>query len=54
MKTFAALALLLFLVSSVGLAGVFGKPGRGEATRSVVYGRSGMVAAAAKSLTLCS
>ena len=46
MKTFAALALLLFLVSSVGLAGVFGKPGRGEATRSVVYGRSGMVAAA--------
>jgi gamma-glutamyltranspeptidase/glutathione hydrolase len=45
-KTIAPLALPLVLVSLTAFAAAFGRPGRGEATRSVVHARGGMVAAA--------
>ena len=46
MRMTAFLALALLAVTLSPAAAGWGKPGRGEATRSVVYAKSGMVAAA--------
>src|SRR5512140_3369571 len=40
------LSAFVALVAVLPVTGAWGKPGRGEATRSVVYAKSGMVAAA--------
>jgi gamma-glutamyltranspeptidase / glutathione hydrolase len=46
MKTTASAFLLISVVAVLPLAAAWGKLGRGDATRSVVHAKSGMVAAA--------